>query len=64
MNVVFILCLVAAIPSLFGTLVYNDFTLIVTKIKFIGTEKLFTLLMKLFGSFLYEEISFTMAWRW
>ena len=38
--------MVAAIPSLFGILVYNDFASIATKIQLTGTEKLFTLLMK------------------
>ena len=38
--------LVAAIPSLFGILVYNDLTSIVSKSKLTETEKLFTLLMK------------------
>ena len=45
---------VAFIPflSLFGIIVYNDLTSIsmVTKIEFTGTEKLFTLLIKLFVS--------------
>ena len=41
--------------SLFGILVwYNDLTSIVTKIELTGTEKLFTLLMKSFVSFIHE----------
>ena len=44
---------VAAISSLFGILVYNDLTSIVTKIEFTGAEKLFTLSMKWFVSFIY-----------
>ena len=44
---------------LFGTLGYNDLKFIVTTIELAGTEKLFTLLMKRFVSFIYEGISFT-----
>ena len=53
--------MVAAIPSLFGIFVYNDLTAIVTKIELTGTEKLFTLLMKWFVSFIYEGICFPRA---
>ena len=56
--------LVAAIPSMFGILAYNDLMSIVTKIEFTGTEKLFTLLMKGFLSFIYKGICFTTGWRW
>ena len=35
-----------------------------TKIELTGTEKLFTLLMKLFVSFMYEGICFITGWRW
>ena len=40
---------------------YNDLTAIVTKIELTGTEKLFTLLMKWFVSFIYEGICFPRA---
>ena len=46
MNVTSYIFLVAAIPSLFGILVYNNLTSIVTKIELTGKEKLFTLLIK------------------
>ena len=58
------LFLVAAIPWLFGILVYNDFTSIVTKTELIETKKLFTLMMKWFVSFIFEGICFTTGWRW
>ena len=46
MNVTIIFLLVATMPSLFGILVYNDLTSIMTKTELTGAEKLFTLLMK------------------
>ena len=51
-------------PSLFGIPAYNGLMSIVTKIELTGTEKLFTLLMKLFVSFIYEGIGFTTGWKW
>ena len=67
MNVIiipFLSCSNPFVASLFGILVYNDLTSIVTKIELTGTEKLFTLLMKLFVSFIYEGICFTTGWKW
>ena len=53
--------MVAAIPSLFGILVHNDLTFIVTKTELTGTEKLFTLLFKWFVTFIFERIDFIMG---
>ena len=53
--------MVAAIPSLFGILVHNDLTFIVTKTELTGTEKLFTLLFKWFVTFIFERIDFMMG---
>ena len=51
-------------PSLFGIPAYNGLMSIVTKIEFTGTEKLLTLLMKRFVSFIIEGICSTTGWRW
>ena len=63
MNVVFIPYLDSS-NSFSSIVVHNDLTFIVTKIKLSGTEVLFTLLVKWFVSFTYEEISFTTGWVW
>ena len=66
MGVVFIPFLGCRNTLLFGITVFNDLTFIsiVTKIEFAGAEKLYTLLMKLFVSLIYEGTCFTTRWRW
>ena len=54
--------LFGTIPSLFGIILYN-LTSIVTKTELTGTDKLFTLLLKWFVSFIYGKIWFAMGRR-